>query len=111
MSKLSEDMTDTSELQAGDVKSGLQGGYERGEPNKSSFGLSSGPQPRRKFIPPPGPLSPGQIFFSSKIHVLLTKLQQKKLGAAHVGTKNKCRKSRPWVVLNVDEDLNFITVM
>jgi hypothetical protein len=104
-------MSDSSELQAGNAGRDLQDRQQRSElnggPNSS---LLQGILPR-KVVPPPCPVSPGQVFFSSKIHVLLSKGQQKKLGALHVGTKNKCRKSRPWVVLNVEEDLNLITVM
>ncbi|RPA95968.1 hypothetical protein L873DRAFT_1791891 [Choiromyces venosus 120613-1] len=55
-------------------------------------------------ILPPVPLCPGQIYFSSRFHVKLKMSQQERLGAHHVGTKNKCRKSRPWVIIKVFGD-------
>ncbi|KAG0130703.1 hypothetical protein HOY82DRAFT_670418 [Tuber indicum] len=58
------------------------------------------PEPKQKILPPV-PLCPGQIYFSSRFHVKLKKSQQERLGANSVGTKNKCRKSRPWVIVEV----------
>jgi len=71
--------------------------------NEDSEGYTKPPSKpgHKERILPPVPLREGQIYFSTRFHVRLRNSQQERLGAHSVGTKNKCRKSRPWVIVKV----------
>ncbi|PWW75761.1 hypothetical protein C7212DRAFT_345253 [Tuber magnatum] len=93
------DMADTS-------SEGSLSGNEYGEEYPKA---PSKPRSKER-IPPPVPPCPGQLFFSSRVHVVLSRSQQERLGAINVGTRNKCRKSRPWVIVEILESGSALAI-
>jgi len=95
-------MTDRAELEEL-VDMEDTGSEESLSGNEDSEGHTKPPskQKQKERILPLVPLCEGQIYFSTRFHVKLKRSQQERLGAHSVGTRNKCRKSRPWVIVKV----------
>ncbi|CUS13694.1 unnamed protein product [Tuber aestivum] len=88
-----EELVDMNDTGSEEYPSGSENGEEHYKPSR---------KPRwREKLPRPATLRPGQMYFSSHFHVKLTISQQKRLGASNSGTRNKCRKSRPLVIVEV----------